>query len=166
VSRRLRTIAGMAACCAALAGCGSDDEGDPIPGELSASMQQQLDNIQGQVDNGSVGACDDIFASDGTFRALQQELERLPQRVDADVSDALQESIDRLQQLVQQRCEEIASETETTPEVTTPEPEPEPETTPEQDNQDDGFVPPGQGGTPPGQDDGSGGVGAPGDGDE
>ena len=44
------------------ASCGSDDEGEPIPQESAAVLQDQLDNIQARLDNGSVGACDDILS--------------------------------------------------------------------------------------------------------
>jgi hypothetical protein len=115
----------------ALGACGSDDEGEPIPQASVAEIDRQLDNIRGQIENGSVGACDDI--DDDTFPALQAAASDVPPEVDADVRDALQSSVDRLRELIDQECGEISQETETTPEeidtVTVEEP-PEEETVP------------------------------------
>jgi hypothetical protein len=185
----LATTLALAACSAVLAACGGDDEGEPIPQGVAESMQQQLDNIRGQIDNGSLGACEDILAGedDATFATLERIAQEVPQRVDSDVREALDQSISRLRELVEQECDRLADEEEQqrpeeepvepepVPEETVPEEEPPPtETVPPDDGgqgQDgetpappgQGGTPPGQGGTPPGQGDGgdSGGIVVP-----
>jgi hypothetical protein len=169
----------LAGCCAVLGACGGDDEGDPIPQEVAADMQRQLDNIRGQVENGSLGACEDILAPGNTFEALERAAQRVPERVDPDVRDALGESVRRLAELVESECDKLAEEEEPAetvpldpepvPEETTPEETPTQTAPPEEEPGEEevppgqGGTPPGQGGTPPGQDDGSGGVIVPGD---
>jgi hypothetical protein len=163
----------------ALAGCGSDDEGEPIPQDIAAEIEAQLDNIEGQIEEGSLGACNDIKKPGNTFDAVQAAVERVPERVDPDVRDALSGSVDRLDELIDQECssrepeepEPVPEETETVtvPEETEPEETEPEETVPEEtapeetvpSEEEPGLGPPG--GTPPGQGGGSGGVPAPGD---
>ena len=168
--RRVLTGLALVGCSAALAACGGDDEGEPIPQDAAESMQQQLDNIRGQIENGSLGACEDILSpeTDATFATLERVAQQVPQSVDADIRDALEQSIDNLRGLVEQECDRLAEEEEQQleeepvepepiPEETIPEEEPPTETVPpEDDGEDDdgegeGNTPPGQDGTPPGQ---------------
>jgi len=119
----------------ALAGCGGDDEGKPIPAAAADALNAELDTVQARLDNGSGGACRDILeGSRGpNDDRVQQLIENMPDDVDADVRSALEDSFDRLWDLVQQDCEEKAQRDESQPE---PEPEPaqtettETETTP------------------------------------
>jgi hypothetical protein len=157
----------------AIAGCGGDDEGAPIPSETATALQAELDGVQARLDNGSAGACKDIL--EGTrgpnLDRVNQLIGALPDDVDPDVRAALEDSFDRLWELVQQDCDEKASEEEqqrqeqeqeeaepepttpTTPEETTPTtPEEETPTTPEEDilppegdGENDGEIPPGIG---------------------
>jgi hypothetical protein len=184
VTRAYGTLLALAASLA-IAGCGSDEEGDPIPQGVAGAIESQLDAIQSRVDAGSPGACEDIEGDDdsGTFAEIERQIEALPDGVDQDVADALQESVDRLKDLVREECAAIAEETETTPEqtetVTVPEetvpeetvpeetvPEetvPE-ETVPQDEQQNEGEGQSEDGGTPGGGGGGgSGGVPAPGD---
>jgi hypothetical protein len=120
--------------CLAAAGCGGDDEGKPIPAATATALQNQLDGVQARLDNGSVGACKDILEGPRgpNLDAVQQLIDGLPDDVDADVRSALEDSFDRLWELVQQECDD-REPTHTTPTDTEPETTPtetEPETTP------------------------------------
>ena len=91
--------------CLAAAGCGSDDEGDPIPADSATALQAQLDNVHARLDNGTVGACDDILSGprDPNTDQVEQLISQLPEGVDADVRSALEDGFDRLFQLVEDR---------------------------------------------------------------
>jgi hypothetical protein len=121
--KRIPLLLALAACMAA-AGCGSDD-GKQMPADSVASLERQLDSIQDRFDVGG-GACGDISGgADSNTAAVQKTIESLPDDVDADVRDAVQESFDRLFQLVDEQCQ-----AEETPPATEPvEPPPEPTTT-------------------------------------
>jgi hypothetical protein len=123
--KRISLLLALGACLAA-AGCGSDDEGTPIPADTAAALDRQLDGVQARLDNGSAGACRDILeGSRGPNRdAVRQLLDGLPGGVDPDVRDALEQSFENLWSLVERRCEEAAAD-----EANKPEPAPEPETT-------------------------------------
>jgi hypothetical protein len=109
----------------ALPGCGSDDEGPGIPKAQARALQQQLDSIQARIDNGSVGACQDITGGSNGPNNTQvaQIIDSLPDDTDPDVVDALQESFDHLFDLTDEQCASLEDE-RTTPTET------EPETTP------------------------------------
>jgi hypothetical protein len=130
-ARRTALLALIGACLAA-AGCGADEEGAPIPADSAATLQNQLNSVEGRILDGSVGACEDVSEAVGESNtdAVQQAIDGLPGDVDQDVRDALQQGFDRLFELVQERCAELAeqqeTDTETTPEVP---PETETETT-------------------------------------
>jgi hypothetical protein len=126
--KRISLLLALGACLAA-AGCGSgDEEGSPIPSETAAALEQQLDNVQARLDDGSAGACRDILEGPrGPNRdGVQQILDGLPNDVDPDVRDALEQSFENLWSLVERRCEEAAAREEAQPE---PAPEPEATTT-------------------------------------
>jgi hypothetical protein len=117
------------------AGCGSDDEGEPIPQDSSAVLQDQLDNVQARIDNGSVGACEDILSGPRgpNVDAVNQAIADLPDDVSEDVRAGLQDGFDHLFQLVDERCTELRDEADSrqqTETETEPEPEPEPEPAP------------------------------------
>jgi hypothetical protein len=111
----------------AISGCGGDDEGEPIPADAAAALEAELDGVQARIDNGSAGACNDILEGERgpNLERVQQLLDGLPDDVDPDVRSALEDSFDRLWELVQEDCEEKARE-----EQSQQEPEPEPEPTP------------------------------------
>jgi hypothetical protein len=181
----LAAVAALAA-----AGCGGDDEpqGKKLPPEITQTLLKQLDSVSDRVAAGVAGACDDIYAedSDGNIGPIDAELSSIPSDVDPEIRSALEQSVERLFQLVDQECERIRNEeqdlpdtteetppetvppeTETVPAETTettttpPETTPAPPTTP--DAPSNGNGPDGQG--PPGLD--RGGAEAPdaGDGD-
>ena len=117
--------------CLAVAGCGSDDEGGkPIPAATAAALEAQLDKVQERLDNGTEGACKDILEAPpdrGPNRAaVQQLIDGLPNDVDPDVREALQESFDNLWSLVESECQDLKADE---PAQTTTQPEPETTTT-------------------------------------
>lgn len=163
------------------AGCGSDDEpeGAPIPQQAAADIESRLAEVERRMEAGG-GACADI--QNDTKPAVESIVASLPSDVDADVRDALQESIDRLFDLTEQECDEqkgqdtetqaepppeTDTETETVPTETVPtetEEVPPPEETDEElPPGQDGELPPGQGGENPGQGNGGGAVSPEGD---
>ena len=126
---RLRTTTTLLLALAAglAAGCGSDDEGSsPIPADTASGLQGQLDSIQSRFQTGG-GACGDITGGlDPNQPAVQSAIDSLPQDVDPDVRQALQDGFDRLFTLTGEQCDESqGQETEQEP---TPLPQPEPET--------------------------------------
>ena len=115
----------------AIAGCGGDEEGEPIPAQTAQALQAELDGVQARIDNGSAGACNDILKGDRgpNLERVQQLLDSLPDDVDPEVRSALEDSFDRLWELVQQDCDDKAQE-EKSERQEEPEPEPEPEPAP------------------------------------
>jgi hypothetical protein len=113
---RKRALAAVACGVAILvAGCGSDDEGQQIPQSSVAELERSLESIERRFELGG-GACQDITQGDDTdVDVVQSRIDALPDDVDKDVRDALQESFDRLFDLVQQECSQADTETETTP---------------------------------------------------
>ena len=125
--RRTTSMLALLGVAGALAGgCGSD-EGRPIPASLKQQLDVQLEEAEARLGNGSPGACQDI--TNDTEPETLRLLDRVPDDVDADVRNALNEGFARLFELVSERCDQLEGErTETTPETeTTP---PETETTP------------------------------------
>jgi hypothetical protein len=112
------------AVCLAVAGCGGDDEGKPIPQATATALNAELDNVQARVDNGSAGACKDILeGSRGPNRdRVNQLIDSMPDDVDADVRSALEDSFDNLWDLVQQKCDDLAADEEPQKEEEEPEP--------------------------------------------
>jgi hypothetical protein len=167
-----------AAAVLAVAGCGGDDEpqGKKLPPDITQTLLKQLDSVGDRVAAGVSGACDDIYASEsdgGNVEPIDAALSSIPSDVDPEIRSALEQSIERLTQLVDQECDAIRSaeqgeqdtttdetptetvttETETVPaettETTTTPPEttpttPETQTTPPNGNGPDGSGPPGQ----------------------
>jgi hypothetical protein len=120
----------------AIAGCGGDEEGEPIPAQTAQALQAELDGVQARIDNGSAGACNDILEGERgpNLERVQQLLDGLPDDVDPDVRSALEDSFNRLWELVQEDCDEKAQEEESQQEEPEPAPEPTPtetETAPE-----------------------------------
>jgi hypothetical protein len=189
VNRAAKALA-LTACAAALAvaGCGGSDEpeGEKLPPEISQTLLQQLDSISDRVAAEVPGACDDIFAGapTGNIEPIDAALSSIPSDVNPEIRSALEQSIDRLKQLVNDECaaisdaaaqddttteeapvETVTEETDTTPTETvtapttpdTTETEPTPPEGP--GNGPNGNGPDGNG--PPGQD--GGGFEAPSD---
>jgi hypothetical protein len=115
-------------CLVALAvagGCGSDDEGEPIPRAQVEELEKQLASIEDRFAFGG-GACDDI--ENDNLPSIESILGRVPESVDPEVRDALRESFDRLFELSREQCE-AETETDTTPTETAPSETTPPETT-------------------------------------
>lgn len=128
VLKRTNRHLAPAACLLALvagslaAGCGSDDEGTPIPANIADQLQTRLDEIQRRFEFGN-GACADI--ENDSQPAVEELVASVPNDVDADVRQALTESFDRLFELTAEQCEQQQTETPPEPEPA-PAPEPEP----------------------------------------
>jgi len=174
----------------AVSGCGGSDEpeDEKLPSDVTQALLERLDSISDRVAAGVSGACDDIYdESVGDIGPIDDAMASVPNDVAPEIRSALEESIDRLKQLVDDECAEISAREqqeqesvpeeepaplETTPDETTTEEtdtETSPETTPDTDTeqpeqpQNPGRGPDGTG--PPGQNDG-GGVEVPSDGDD
>jgi hypothetical protein len=123
----------LVAVAVAITGCGGDSNGKPIPAGTATGLQAQLEGVQRRIDQGSAGACKDILGgSNGPNKQQAQDLiDSMPDSVDSDVKSALQDSFDHLWDLVQQECDDKASntQTETTPADTQTEITPTTETT-------------------------------------
>ena len=117
------------------AGCGGDDEsGEPIPAEQAAALQDQLESIENRFQFGG-DACADITGNaDPNTTAVRSVIDSLPQDVDPDVRDSLEQSFERLFELVQQQCDTEKGQEEPAPVDTGPT-APPPE---EEDDDDDG----------------------------
>jgi len=129
-SARIPALLAITAACAAIAGCGGDDVGDPIPGGKAGTLEAQLDTVRDNVDQ---DLCDDAQSAVAEARATVDTLDE--DGVGSDVQDALGDGVDNLGSAVSRECEEEVETTpETTPEPTITETTPEPtitETTPE-----------------------------------
>lgn len=112
-----RKIVAVAASVAvvAIAGCGGSDEpeGRLLPPATAETLRAHLDSIGNRVADGSAGACDDIYrpkTEEGDIEPIDEALASIPPAVDDDIRSALAQSIDRLKQLVDRRCDEIRAE--------------------------------------------------------
>jgi hypothetical protein len=129
----------MLALAAGLAvGCGSDDgeEGEPLPPEQAAALQRQLESIENRFQFGG-DACADVTGNDDpNTTAVASVLDSLPENVDPDLRDSLEQSFERLFQLVQEQCDE--QQGQETEEAPPPEPEPTETIPPEEEEDDEG----------------------------
>ncbi len=178
-SRLPHLLCALAASAAlAVAGCGGDDEprGEKLPADISQTLLKQLESVGDRVAAGVSGACDDIYSEDpdtGNIVPIDDALNSIPSDVDPEIRSALEQSIQRLNQLVDQECDQIRAdeqgltdtETETTPtetvttetetvptettETTTTPPQTTPTTPTTPDTEPNGVGPDGAG--PPGQ---------------
>jgi hypothetical protein len=118
VAKRICLLA-LVAVSVALAGCGGDKEGKPLPAAQAQQLEGRLQDAQLRLANGSEGACKDIL--NDTQPKVGRIIDSLPDNVDADVRDALSESFDNLWRLVDDRCQEIADQSKPEPTKTEPE---------------------------------------------
>jgi outer membrane biosynthesis protein TonB len=133
--KRTTGFLALAACLVA-AGCGSDEEGEPIPANIAGQLQTRLDEIERRFEFGN-GACADI--QNDSLPAVEDLLASVPENVDADVRQGLTDGFDRLFVLTEDQCEQTQTETEPEP---TPEPEPVPTDTTETTTQPTETAPP------------------------
>jgi cell division septation protein DedD len=115
------------------AGCGADSEGKPLPRRTASELLAQLQSIQDRFDFPGGQACDDITDStDPNTTKVANLIDSLPDDVDPDLRNALQQSFDHLFDLVRQECgqDSTQTETDTTPTETTPTETTPTETTP------------------------------------
>lgn len=173
----------------ALAACGGDEPGKGLPSSTARGLTQELAAVQRRLDQGSVGACEDVL--NDSVPTIQRGLGSLPEATDPQLRSALDNSFAKLRTLAEQECDERRqkaedkkqTEPDTTPEPvpTTPAPAPPPtdttpepttpKTTPEPDKGDEnqdknkgkgksgGDNGGGSGGSEPGQTPGNGGQG-------
>lgn len=171
---RTRHLLGVLGICLAfaLAACGGSDEpeGDPLPADAVAQLQQRLDEIerryQDAVENSNVGACEDI--GNDSLPAVEDVIAGLPESVDPELRTAVDQSFARLAELTENECADIEPEPvpeetvpeETIPEETIPEETVPEETAPEepvpQETIPEDVVPPGNNGNGNGNGNGGG----------
>jgi hypothetical protein len=147
------------------AGCGSQDEGEPIPADIRGELESRLDETERRLEAAG-GACNDIVID--TEPEVTRILARVPTDVSDDVRRTLEDGFGRLFELTSEQCDEEKgqeTDTETTPAPAPPPPE-ETETetvptVPEEQPQEEGDEKP-----PPGQEkkEDSGGGGSEGQG--
>jgi hypothetical protein len=101
----------LGAACAILVACGGDGKG-LIGSNDADAMQQQLDQIESSVRRGECGGLPNELTD------LQQQVNGLPNRVDAALRQRLQEGVQNLAQISPHRCAIQAAKTDTVP--TTP----------------------------------------------
>jgi hypothetical protein len=134
VRARATTTLILALAAGLAAGCGGDEEsGEPIPADQAAALQRQLDSIENRFQFGG-DACADITGNaDPNTTAVRSVIDSLPQDVDPDLRDSLEQSFERLFELVQQQCDtEKGQEEEPAPVETEPT-----ETIPPEDDEGD-----------------------------
>lgn len=133
MTSRIRHIAVAvgAALSLAVAGCGDSDEepkGERLPPAVTQELLQQLESVGDRVAAGVSGACDDIYADaaeGGNIEPIDAALASVPARVDPEIRSALEQSIERLKQLVDEECVDIGrAEQEEQDTVTEEEPPP------------------------------------------
>jgi len=137
-----------------LAACGGDEPGEGLPPATARGLTQELAAVQRRLDQGSVGACEDVL--NDSVPTIQRRLDSLPEATDPALRSALDDSFAKLRTLSERECDERRqkaedkkTETETTPTTPTPTettppptptettPPPTTETTPEPDKGDE-----------------------------
>jgi hypothetical protein len=160
-----------------VAGCGADEEGKELPRQTASQLLGQLQSIQDRFEFPGGQACADITGGDDpNVPQVENLIASLPDDVDPDLRDAVEQSFARLFELVDQECGDEPPETDTETEPTETETTPtETETTPTETEPTDTIptetlptetVPPETEPTVPDDDDGGddGGTGSPEDG--
>jgi hypothetical protein len=149
--KRTTTLVLIGAALAA-AGCGSEDEGEPIPSVQAEALLAQLEVVQNRLDQGSAGACQDVFthAESPNQSTVDELLAQIPEDVDPEVRSALEQSFARLWELVGQECDERAAEEEQQqPEPEPTETAPPPEEEEEEPDEEEEEAPPEEEEPPP-----------------
>jgi len=110
-----------------LGACGGDDKGKGVPSTTASGLLAELGAVQRRLDQGSVGACEDVL--DESVPAIQKQIDSLPDDTDADLRTALEESFTKLRTLSEQECDKRRQEAEDKKKDTTAETTPPPTTT-------------------------------------
>ena len=104
-----------------LAACGGDEPGEGLPSATARGLTQELAAVQRRLDQGSVGACEDVL--NDSVPTIQRRLDSLPEATDPALRSALDDSFAKLRTLSERECDERRqkaedkkTETETTPE--------------------------------------------------
>ncbi len=128
---RARHLLAVVVVAAAAAGCG-DDEGAQIPRDDARDIVRRLQEAQRRFDQ-DPPVCGDL--SEDTIPALERQVADLPEDVDQDVRETLDDGVAHLRDLIEAECaarrdepEDTDTDTTTTEETTT---ETEPPTTTE-----------------------------------
>jgi hypothetical protein len=104
-------------------GCGANNQGKPLPRQTASQLLAQLQSIEDRFNFPGGQACSDITdGSDPNTTKVANLIDSLPNNVDPDLRNAVQQSFDHLFQLVQQECGQGSTQTntDTTPTDTTP----------------------------------------------
>jgi hypothetical protein len=113
---RCKLTALIALLALAAAGCGGGDKPKPsLPPATVAKLNERLDTVERQLNVGG-GACADIV--NNTRPVIENDLGNLPDSVDPDARKALNESFDRLFQLVDEQCDTSTEPAPTTTQET------------------------------------------------
>jgi hypothetical protein len=159
-TRAISSALAVAACAAALAACGGDDEGGPIPTDQGNQLLGLLDQVESLVNAGDCTAAQDAAVEFGS------QVNELPPEVDGELRNSLVSASSSLTTLTEEQCEDAPTGPSGEEGVVTPEPDPEepaptePETDPpteepppeDEDEGDDE----GEGGGPPADTPGNG----------
>jgi outer membrane biosynthesis protein TonB len=97
--RRLLRLIGpiaLAAACAVLISCGGDQEAKGLPPATAEELLNQLDEVEALAQEGSC-----VSAGD-TAEQMQQTLEELPEDVDQELRQVLEDGIARVQSLTEE----------------------------------------------------------------
>ena len=164
--RTLTTVL-LALAAGLVAGCGADEEGKELPRQTASQLLGQLQSIEDRFEFPGGQACADITGGDDpNVPQVENLIASLPDDVDPDLRDAVEQSFARLFELVDQECGDEPPETDTETDTTETETTPtETETTPTETEPTETIptetlptetvpteeLPPGQGGEPPGQ---------------
>jgi hypothetical protein len=127
------------------AGCGGDDEngGEPIPADQAAALQRQLESIENRFQFGGAACADITGNSEPNTTAVRSVIDSLPQDVDPDLRDSLEQSFERLFELVQEQCDtEKGQEAPAPVEPETTETVPPPEEEEDDDDEEEEEAPP------------------------
>jgi hypothetical protein len=146
--RAISSALAAGACAAALAACGGDDEGGPIPQEEGNQLIGQLDDIESLVEQGACDAAQQVAVEFATG------VNNLPEEVGGELRQRLVEASGNLESLTGDQCTPPTGTTgetgELPPETTEEVPLPEEETTEEPTTTDEEEPP------PPEEDEGNG----------
>jgi hypothetical protein len=112
--RRLALTGALAAVTTlVLAGCGGQDQGQPIPTSTAQNILSRLDEVGRRVDARSCNS-----ARDDSLPALRREVDGLPDNVDQRVRATLDDGVGRLGELVGTQCKQKTAQRRRLPTVT------------------------------------------------